>query len=216
MSTRRSSSSYLASSAVPFVLAAVLALVLAAPPLLAQEPAPEAAAPEMTPEQAAEMAAWQKAGTPGPEHEKLASMAGDWSIEVRMWMEPGAEPIVLPSTAHREMILGGRVLVEEVEGEFMGAPFAGHAMSGYDNVTGKWWGTWVDNQSTGVMVSEGTWDAEGKVGTYRMSHVDPTTGEVAETKGITRILSADHEVHEMWEERDGESFKSMELEYRRK
>ncbi|HEX2162632.1 MAG TPA: DUF1579 family protein, partial [Thermoanaerobaculia bacterium] len=92
MSTRRSSSPYLASSAVPFVLAAVVALVLAAPPLLAQEPepAPEAAAPEMTPEQAAEMAAWQKAGTPGPEHEKLASMAGDWSIEVRMWMEPGA------------------------------------------------------------------------------------------------------------------------------
>lgn len=210
MSTRRSPSPFFA----PFAVAALFLAAFAAAPAGAQPE--EAAPPEMTPEQAAEMAAWQKAGTPGPEHEKLASMAGEWDIEVKMWMEPGAEPIVLPSTAHREMILGGRVLVEDVEGEFMGAPFAGHAMSGYDNVTGKWWGTWVDNQMTGVMVSEGSWDEEGKVGTFQMSHVDPMTGETHETKGITRLLSADHEVHEMWEERDGESFKSMELTYRRK
>lgn len=211
MSTRRSSSSL-----APYAVLFVLAVVLAAPPLFAQEPEAEAAAPAMSPEQAAEMAAMQAAGTPGPQHELLASMAGEWDIEVRMWMEPGAEPIVLPSTAHREMILGGRVLVEEVRGEFMGAPFVGHAMSGYDNVTGKWWGTWVDNQMTGVMLSEGTWDEAGKVFTSTMSHVDPATGEAVETKGVSRILAPDHEVHEMWEERDGESFKSMEMVYRRK
>ena len=43
----------------------------------------------------------------------------------------------------------------------MGTPFTGHGMTGYDNVTGKYWSTWTDSMSTGIMVSEGSCDAEG-------------------------------------------------------
>ena len=57
------------------------------------------------------------------------------------------------------MILGDRVMVEEVKSQMMGQPFTGHGMSGYDNVSDKYWATWIDSMSTGVMTSEGTCDA---------------------------------------------------------
>jgi len=59
-------------------------------------------------------------------------------------------------TATRSMTLDGRVLVEDVSSSMMGSPFTGHGMMGYDNVTGKYWSTWNDSMSTGLMVSEGT------------------------------------------------------------
>ena len=59
--------------------------------------------------------------------------------------------------ATRTMTLGGRVLVEEVSGSMMGMPFTGHGMMGFDNVSGKYWSTWNDSMSTGIMMSEGTW-----------------------------------------------------------
>ena len=31
----------------------------------------------------------------------------------------------------------------------MGMPFEGIGRTGYDNVTGKYWSTWIDNMSTG-------------------------------------------------------------------
>ena len=197
---------------------AVLAVVVAAVLCVAwgaraqEEPPAEAMSPEM----AAEMAAWQEAMTPGPQHEKLAAMAGEWDLEVTMWMEPGAEPMKLPSTASRRMTFGGRHLEEEVSGEFMGSPFLGRAVTGYDNASGKWWTTWIDNQSTGLMVGEGDWDEETNTLTIVSTTTDPMTGEKRRVEGKSTIHSADHEVHEMWEEHDGQRFKSMEIVYHRK
>lgn len=171
---------------------------------------------EMTPEMAAEMAAWQKAMTPGPQHEALAAMAGEWDLEVTMWMEPGAEPVKSAATASRTMGFGGRVLEEEVSGEFMGSPFLGRAVTGYDNASGKWWSTWIDNMSTGLMVGEGDWDEETKTLTTVSSATDPMSGAKRRVEGRAVLHSADHEVHEMWEERDGVRYKSMEIVYRRK
>ena len=44
----------------------------------------------------------------------------------------------------------------------MGIPYRGHGMTGFDNVTDKYWSTWNDSMSTGIMVTEGTCDAQGK------------------------------------------------------
>ena len=55
----------------------------------------------------------------------------------------------------------------------MGAPFAGHGTMGYNNVTGKYWSTWNDNMSTGLMLSEGTCDTQGKTCTFTGTWDDP-------------------------------------------
>lgn len=192
--------------------AAVLAAWACATPAFAQDPA--AQAPPMSPEEQAMMAAMEAAGKVGPEHQWLAAAAGSWELTASFWMGPGAEQMVSKGTVERTMTLGGRVMVEHVVAEMMGAPFEGHGMAGFDNVSKKYWGTWNDNMMTGLMTSVGTCDA-GKC-EHTMSGSDPVTGTVKTTR-MTSEHHADHEVRTMYDKGpDGTEWKAMELHYTRK
>ncbi|WP_334179802.1 hypothetical protein [Pseudoxanthomonas sp.] len=76
---------------------AVSAGLLAAAAVHAQEHK----APSMTPDMQAQMEAYHKAGTPGIEHAKLASMAGTYDLTVKSWYAPGAPPSTDQGTATR-------------------------------------------------------------------------------------------------------------------
>ena len=171
---------------------------------------------EMTPEQKAEMEAYQKAGTPGEAHQKMAQAVGDYTLEVKSWHAPGTEPTIEAGTATRKMILDGRVLVEDVSSSMMGQPFTGHGLHGYDNTSGKYWGTWNDSMSTGVMVSEGTCDAD-QACTFTGSWIDPVKKETVTSRMTTRWTSPTVEVFEMHGPGpDGKEMKMMEITYTKK
>lgn len=191
-------------------LAVVLSLCALLSPAAAQEEAPE-----MTPEQAAMMEAYEKAGTPGEPHEKLAESAGSYDLEIKSWWEPGGEPVVSQGTAEREMILGGRHLEETVTSDMMGQTFHGLGMTGYDNVTGTYWSTWIDNMSTGLMTMTGTWDGDKNAWVWKGEASDPMTGS---TKAVhMHIHPTDTgERGVFFEEHDGEMVKTMEIVYTRK
>ena len=193
------------------VLAVAVLAVLAAAATSAAQAQEHAEHPQPSAEEQAMMAAWQKSMTPGEPHQRLAESAGEWKMQVTMWMEPGAEPTVAEAKATRTMILGGRHLLEEVEGTFMGAPFHGRSLTGYDNVTGKYWSTWVDNQSTGLMESTGTWDEEQNALVMEGTYSDPMTGARKPFRSILRRPSADREVYESWESMGGQEVKTMEV-----
>jgi hypothetical protein len=186
--------------------------LLLAGPLAAQE----ATTPQMTPEMKAMMEAMQKAGTPGAEHQKLTSLAGTYDLTIKSWHGPGSEPTTDTGTATRKMILGNRVMVEEVNSQMMGQPFTGQGLHGYDNVTGKHWSTWNDSMSTGLMVSEGTCDAKlacSFTGTYH----DPVTKKPQTTRMTTRWTDATTEVFEMYAPGpDGKEAKMMEITYKKR
>jgi len=127
--------------------AAALALLVLAVPALAQHehgakpaatpaatpaaPAATSAAPAGGPSPA-EMEAWQKSMTPGPQHEALAKLAGDWTFTNTMWMAPGQPPTESTGTMHAETTMGGRYVVEDWKGEMMGQPFEGHGTNAYN------------------------------------------------------------------------------------
>lgn len=193
-------------------LATALALAFALP-ALAQDAKPQDTPPKMSPEEAAMMEAYQKAATPGPQHATLAKMAGDYELSVTSWSAPGAPPTVERGTASRSMQLGGRVLAEQVQSKMMGQPFTGHGMTGYDNVTGKWWSTWNDSMSTGLMVSEGTCDDAGAC-TFTGSWNDPVTKGKVNARMTTKWTSPTVEVFEMYAPGpDGKEMKMMEITY---
>jgi hypothetical protein len=186
----------------------VVACALAAIPVLAQH--------EMTPEQKAEMEVYMKAGTPGPPHQQMAAMVGTYEVKVKSWHEPGAPPEESMGTATRKMTLEGRVLVEEFKGTMMEMPFMGQGMSGYDNVTGKYWHVWTDSMSTGMMVSHGTCDAQ-KVCTYTGTWNDPIKKGPVTARMHSRWTSPTTEVFEMYGPgKDGKEMKMMELLYTKK
>jgi hypothetical protein len=192
------------------------ALVMAAGALLALPVASRAQQPEMTPEQKAEMEAYMKAGTPGAPHKAMAATAGTYDVKSKSWQAPGGPAMEETGTATRSMALDGRVLMEDFKGSMMGMPFNGHGMRGYDNVTGKYWGTWMDSMSTGMMVSEGTCDAKNTC-TFTGTWNDPIKKGPVKSRMTSRWTSATTEVFEMYGPgKDGKEFKMMELTYTRK
>ena len=114
------------------------------------------------------------------------------------------------------MILGNRVLVEEVTSQMMGQPYSGQGLHGFDNVTGKYWSTWSDSMSTGLMVSEGSCDANLAC-TYTGSYHDPVTKQPQNTRMTTRWTDASTEVFEMHGPGpDGKETRMMEITYRKR
>lgn len=175
--------------------------------------APAAAQQEMSAEEKAQMEAWMKAMTPGAEHQGMAKNAGSWTATVTMWMAPGQPPQVSQGTSVRRMILGGRVLADEWKGQMMGMPFEGFGLTGFDNVTQKWWGTWTDNMSTGLMTMSGTCDPDPTKGcTHIGTGVDPLTGKELTNRSTVVWPNPDEERMEMFGPGpDGKEFKMMEI-----
>jgi hypothetical protein len=188
------------------VVAALLAVSFA----VAQDPS------QMTPEQQVEMEAYMKAGTPGPQHAALAKHAGTYDVAVKSWMAPDGPPIESTGSATREMTLDGRVMIETFKGSMMGMPFTGMGTHGFDNVTAKHWSTWMDSMSTGLMVSEGTCDADNAC-TYTGSWNDPITKGSVEARMKSWWTGPDTQVFEMYGPgKDGKEMKMMELTYTKK
>jgi len=172
--------------------------------------------PEMTPEQKAEMEAYQKAGTPGEQHKTMAATAGSYSINTKSWSEPGGPATEETGTATRTMTLDGRVLVEELNSTLMGTPFVGRSMTGYDNVSGRYWSTWNDSMSTGIMVSQGSCDAKNNC-TFTGSWNDPIKKGPVTARMTTRWTSSTTEIFEMFGPgKDGKEMKMMEMTYTKK
>ena len=156
-----------------------------------------------------------KAGTPGPEHKRLASTAGTYNVKMKNWHEAGGSAMEETGTATRTMALDGRVLVEQFQGTMMGSAFTGHGMMGYDNVTGKYWSTWNDSMSTALMVSEGTCDARMAC-MFTGSWNDPIKKAPVKTRMTTRWTNPTTEVFEMYgPDKKGGETKMMELTYTR-
>jgi hypothetical protein len=162
------------------------------------------------------MEAMMKAGMPGPAHKMLDGMAGSWDTKVSSWMVPGSEPMVSNGTSENKWIMGGRYMEQRFKGDFMGMPFEGLGYTGYDNVKKQYFGTWVDNMSTGMMTSVGT-GGSGNTMTFKGTYADPMTGKDVTCEEKVTVIDNDHTVFEMWAPGpDGKMFKSMEIAYARK
>ncbi len=194
-----------------FVSIGVFAALVAVPTL-----AQEGEMPQMTPEQQAEMEAYMKAGALGPQHEQMAENVGTFDVAIKSWMDPAAPPMESKGVAIRTLHMGGRVMHEEFQSDMMGTPFNGLSRSGYDNGSGKWWSTWTDSMSTGIMVSEGECDESFNC-TYVGSYNDPIKGGPVTNRYEATWISPDEQTFAMYAPgRDGEEMKMMEMVYTRR
>lgn len=185
---------------------ALFALACAVPALGADQPQMD---------EKAMMEAMAKIAAPGENHRKLDAFVGNWDTKITMWMMPGAPPTTSTGKSKNAWVMGGRYLEQRFEGTFMGAPFTGLGYTGYDNVTKKWWGTWMDSMSTGIMTSEGKMDGDNSW-TFEARSADPMSGQMMDVKEKITIKDKDHHSMEMWMPGpDGKMFLSMQIDYSR-
>jgi hypothetical protein len=181
-------------------LTAVITLVLSGT-IAAQEPAAD------------EMAAMMEAVAPDENHAVLEQLAGSWSHDVTFYPAPGAEPLEMTATSVAEMTMGGRYLVTDIDGDFLGTPFEGREVMGYDKVRGQYFALFHDNMSTGPMISWGSWDPTTRTMTMEGTFADPMTGDLEKkVRNTTRFLEDGSVHYENWGPGpDGQMYKTMEI-----
>lgn len=163
------------------------------------------------------MEVWMKLARPGEPHKLLQPLVGTFSAEVTTWEGPGATPQKSSATSENTWVLGGRFVHQVVKGSFAGEPFEGIGYLGYDNYKKAYVGVWMDSMGTGVMMSEGTVDASGKVFTFTAEMDDPVSGKTLAFRETLRVLEGGKLVTEMFVTGpDGNEFKNMEIVYTRK
>jgi len=149
----------------------------------------------------------------GPEHARLAKRVGTWDVTITM----GGEARSTSKGVDRSRLLGERWLISDFEADFMGAPFQGHGVMGYDPLAKKYVQTWVDTSTERPIVSEGTYDESGRTLTMRITpgSRDSATGQTAEEKHVSRWIDDDTMVFELYV--GGEAHPMvMSVEYKRR
>lgn len=172
---------------------------------------------KMSAEEQAAMDAWMKAATPGEAHAALEPFVGSWKVRVTSWPAPGAPPSTSTGSAEAEWILGKRFLKEEFEGEFMGMPFEGLGITGYDNTRKQYRSFWIDNFGTTMLIMTGASTDGGKTFVYTGEMDDVVQGKTVSFRNTAKVVDADTHVMEMHgPDPSGKEFKMMEIVYSRK
>ncbi|MBI3306841.1 MAG: DUF1579 domain-containing protein [Candidatus Omnitrophica bacterium] len=161
---------------------------------------------------------WKEKTVPGTNHAVLNTLVGNWNYKVRWSMTPTGPVNESSGTSTNRWIMGGRYLEQTYTGTMMGEPFQGLGVTGYDNMKKEYQSMWIDNMSTGMMISEGgQYDDAAKTISESGAFSCPMTGEVNKIfRAEWKIADADHYSYEMYTNApDGSEFKSMEINYTR-
>lgn len=145
------------------------------------------------------MQKWMETIKPGEPHKGFNDFVGSWETTTSIWMQGhDAPPTVTKGTAEFKMIMDGRYLLQETTGEMMGMPMTGMGVTGYDNFNKKYVSFWIDNMSTAMYTSEGSFDPTGKVMSLYGKMDEPMTGEHDKNvKYVSRMVGPDKQIFEV-------------------
>lgn len=187
----------------------------AEPPAAAAAPADKAEGQGMVMDEEM-MAKWKEYSTPNENHKALEPLVGSWEYSLKMWMAPDAPAEESTGTSESKWILDGRFIEEVTQGTWMGQPFNGQQVIGFDNAQKQYMSTWIDNMGTGMMSGAGTYDPATKILTQTGSFMCPFKGKMP-LRWVTKIIDNDNHIFEAYTNDDsGKEFKHMEIVYKKK
>lgn len=99
----------------------------------------------------------------------LASLVGDFETVVRIWAEPGGDPVEAKSRSNRKLILGDMYLRETYELKDGPYPHIGEITLCYSARTQKMQFIQLFSAGAHMRVLEGDWDAKGKTLEFKFS-----------------------------------------------
>jgi hypothetical protein len=101
------------------------------------------------------MAEMAKLATPGPYHQALGIMVGEWTAETSFSTGPGTPPVEGTGTMSVEWVLGKRYINSSFKSHFMGQDFEGIGYTGYDIAHEQYIASWMDTMSTKITIMTG-------------------------------------------------------------
>lgn len=116
-------------------------------------------------------------------------------------------------------IMDGRYAKCEMIGEVPGmGAFNGFGLTGFDNVSQKFVGTWIDNHSTGIMNGVGELSSDGKVMTWSYTFNCPIAKKPTTMRQIETSTGPDTMKFEMFcsDPKSGKEYKCMQIDFTKK
>jgi hypothetical protein len=174
---------------------------------------PWGAAPAVAQQESArQSAAWK----PGPVHQHLAGLAGEYTTTTTFRIKPGDAARETKGTARLTSILGGRFLSEETGGALFGQPTASLHLWGYNDAAKQFEATWVYTGSTAMMSLRGTSKDDGKTIEWSGSFAE-ADGKEKTLYVVQHFLDPDHFTAELYAKNpDGSKGPTLETRYARK
>ncbi len=147
---------------------------------------------------------------PGPEHEKLKEMVGEWDAVMTMG------DMKSKATATYKSICDGMWIESDFRGSIGEAKFQGRGLDGYDQKRKKYVGVWVDSFESAPMHFEGNYDAQGKLLVMTGESLGPD-GKPQKFKNTTETKDKDHFTFKMYMvQADGQEQLAFTIDYTRK
>jgi hypothetical protein len=135
---------------------------------------------------------------PGEHHKHLKMMAGTWDVKSKFHMVPG-QIIEMNGVEVAKMQPGGFWLISDFSGKFMGEPFHGHGVLGYEAHKKEYVGTWTDSIASVLVISKGTCSKDGRVTTMIGKSFNPMEKREVTYKQVTEIKDANTKTFHMYD-----------------
>jgi len=134
-------------------------------------------------------------------HKRLERFLGDWDVELRIWMMPGAEPMVSKGSAQWTWLYPGKWIQGDSDVSMMGMQVRSRTVMGYDNFKRKYVSSVVNSLETALRSFEGNFGKDenslylyGSVDEYMTGEHDKTAASVFRFDGADRFTM---EVHDL-------------------
>lgn len=150
-------------------------------------------------------------GKPGPEHQKLQPLIGDWNFTVRMWTDPNQPPAEFSGTVERKWIMGGRFVQETARGEYDGKPFDGMGLWGYNAAEKKYTHVRACSLSGKICSEQNEYVTSGAKFECATDGRCPLTGEKVTGRDEVVIAGPDRIVMNVFKTVNGKEVKAMEI-----
>jgi len=159
-----------------------------------------------------QMAACAQLAQPTDEHRSLARFAGKWRADVSLWMDPSGEPTRSSGVMTSMMVLGDRFLQQDYQDD--AGMFAGKGFWGYNTVSQRFEGFWIDAMGTFFQIEYGRHDP-GK-DEYHMSGelLNPMTKQPMKKRSVITVNSpGEHQIEMFFSGPDMPESRAMLISY---
>ena len=141
------------------------------------------------------LASAQEAPEISEHHKILHKDLGTWKGTMKIFMPGQPEPMEMPITEKSTKFGDGLWIMTE----FDGGPFQGRGTMGYNPMTKKYVGSWLDNMSPVLMMMTGDYDEKTKTLTTYSETIDPHMKKKKFTKSMAKHNEDGTRMFEMYE-----------------
>ncbi len=164
----------------------------------------------------AAMEMYMKAYAPGEGHKAMEPMIGTFDAVISAQMDPSSPVETFKGTMVNTMVMGGRIMKQEYNGEMAGMAFQGLGYIAFDAVNNTYNCCWMDSIAGTMSTTKGTASADHKTWTFEGTESDPMTKQTLKTKDVCAIADNDHHTFTRYYIMpDGKEMKAMEIKYTR-